>query len=180
MIFVRFTGLAIGMMVLMSVSIAYSSEGGKVLRKGLQPLIPTVSKLDIGKVAFFLRTKPEFHERLHARALDKLTKSGLYPIGSRKSAPGPPREPIATLTLTLKPEPLDEICPGKVLYETKLVLEEHVVIERNPEIRLLSITWSYAASRPAIRGPVTIEELETDLHQFLQEFIIAYKMGNPA
>ena len=136
--------------------------------------IPTTWKLDIRQVALVVVTKPEYTKRLHERAAKKFKEAGLK-IGEHLESS---REPAATLVLTLEPNSLESICPGKFLYDRKLEIEEYVIPERNDKLRVRALTWSLIGG-PTVTGDLTIEQLETDLDEYIYQFIIAYKFGNP-
>ena len=137
-------------------------------------MIPSVAGLEFDKVGFFVSGPPEYMDRLYARAMKQFTKAGL----SQPDQSRPTNDAIATLMLTLDTIPLDESCPGKVLYVQKLELWEKVIPARNSNISVPSVTWSYAMPIPIIVDRVSIEQLETDLDRHLFEFIRSYKMGN--
>lgn len=129
----------------------------------------TTANLDFSQVQFVVKAPPEFYQRLHARAIKKLRDAGIY-----KADPVAPR---ATLRLTLYPRPVDVRCQGKLLYEPSLALVEEVVTKRNPDMNIWADTW--LLTKPAhLIDPMPIEKIESDLDEFLNQFIGAYKMGN--
>lgn len=136
--------------------------------------IPTTWKLDIKKVELAVSTKPEYTKRLQERAAKKFKEAGLNIGEDLKSNHAPP----ATLRLTLLPNSLETICSGKVLYDRKLEIVEDVFPERNDELRMRVSTWSLIGG-PYVTDEVTIEKLEVDLDEYIHQFIIAYKFGNP-
>ena len=162
---------------------SYSQEPGKFIieTEGQPPLIliPTVAKLNFERVEFLLITSDEYYGRLNERALAQFAKAGLYPAGSRKSPAQKETQPVATLTLKLDPQPLDDVCKDKVLYQPSLKMEEYVTPERNPDLRARSVTWAVFNDGPPVRPSVSLEQLEEDLHVSLYQFILAYNMGNP-
>jgi hypothetical protein len=157
------------MVVVLTVSVAYADDKEGVHRIDLTRT--TVTKLDFSQVGFSVVTQTELHKRLYTRAIERLRKAGIY-----KSDPS---KTIATLSLKLNPEPLGKSCPGKVLYEPSLWLTELVIIKRNTELQTWATTWLMTAP-PRVTDPMSIEQLENDLDTYLEQFIIAYKMGNPA
>ena len=135
--------------------------------------VPITHGLDLNQVPLVVVAAPEFKEQLYDRAINLFAKAGL---------PLPPRNQPhsllrAALKLTLKTTPLGDTCPGKVLYEPSLALIEQVIVPRNSEV-MHDITWSTGTVSQA-RGPVAVDELETDLDEFIQTFITTYKQGNP-
>ncbi|MDC4225453.1 MAG: hypothetical protein MPW14_19335 [Candidatus Manganitrophus sp.] len=160
--------------LLLSVGESYFIGGGAIAKEG-RVLTPTVAELDFDTVRFNVDTQPEFRERLYERGIELLEKSGLYKNDHQREA----KEKVAILILTLNPFPLKEKSPGKVMYIRKIELIERVSIVRNPKITIPRSTWTYEDPIPSIRDTITIEQLETDLDQFLSEFIRAYKLGNP-
>ncbi len=142
---------ALTLSLLLCASSLYAQEPGKVLMEGYPPLIPTVAKLNFERVSFFLDTDPQYDDRLQERALAQFAKAGLYPAGSRKSPGQNEAEPVATLTLTLRPRPLDALCKDKVFYEPSLKMEEYVSPERYPDLRVLSVTWAFFKDGPPVR-----------------------------
>lgn len=159
---------------------SYSQEPGKIIIEGYPPLIPTVAKLNFESVEFFLKTRPEYEDRLKERALAQFAKAGLYPAGSRKSPAQKETQPVATLTLTLDPRSLDAVCKDKVFYEPSLKMEEYVNPERYPDLRVRSVTWAFFKDGPPVRPSISVGQLEEDLHDSLYQFILAYNMGNPS
>jgi hypothetical protein len=50
--------------------------------------------------------------------------------------------------------------------------------EHNRSITLRAVVWSLTGG-PAITGPVAVEQLESDLDTYIDEFIMSYRLGNP-
>jgi hypothetical protein len=142
-----------------------------------EKLVPTVTKLDFDKIRLLVDTQPQYIEQLMSLGVRKLTGAGLY-TKSRDTVSR--SEEIGFLKLILNPIPLGVECQEKVMYETRLELWEDVSPLRNQELRLQAVTWSYGISHPIMKDQVPLEQLESDLDQFLTEFIRAYRMGNPA
>lgn len=154
---------------------AISDDSGQVIQE--RKLIPTVENLNFDMVSFSLWTKHEFHERLYDRAIKKLSESGLYKKTRGAEASS---DKNIILKLILRPIPLEEACPEKVLYVKNLELIEEVVPKRNPKILIpFVVTWSYGLPTPYITDDVSIDQLEADLDALLNVFIMSYKMGNP-
>lgn len=139
-------------------------------------LVSSIAKLDFDKVDFWLVSDSEFRKRLSSLATEKLTSAGLY---TKPYQGVPSSERIAVLKMTLNSYPLSEDISRKVMYQRRLELWETVVPVRNPDLKIDSVTWSYGPSRPEIRDPITLPELEEDLDRYLSEFIRSYRMGNP-
>src|SRR3989338_2641782 len=102
-------------------------------------LVSSLTKLDFDKVDFWLDADPEFRKMLSVLAIEKLTAAGLYTKGHRRS---PPSERVAFLQLTLRSYPITDDKAGKVMYRRMLELWETVIPERNPELKIDSVTWS--------------------------------------
>jgi hypothetical protein len=156
-------------------------DGGIALSDSLKSIeaddmIPTTRGLNFDKITFLVLTEPRFRERLRLRAIGQLTKAGIY---NKKNEAILNSEKLGTLRLTLETRPLNEECTGKFMYKENLELWETVHPERNPSLRVHSVTWSYGLATPAVVDKVTIEQLEADLDKLIFEFIRAYKMGNP-
>ncbi|MDH5741677.1 MAG: hypothetical protein OEY77_15250 [Nitrospira sp.] len=126
-------------------------------------------KLDFSKVAFSVRTQPQFQVRLRDRALDRLRKHGLQPLDEFFKGPVQ-----AVLVLTIDPIPLTEACSGKVLYNTKLELEDDITIKRDSQITLQRVTWSFAPGHPAVLDTVSSEMLLADVDRYIDQFIVSY------
>jgi hypothetical protein len=87
-----------------------------------------------------------------------------------------PTPPIATLMLVLNPSPIDQACPGQVLYDPALTLTEPVLIPRNAAV-LNDTTWIMRAG-PQVRGAVEFAQLERDLDELIGQFITDYHIAN--
>ena len=65
----------------------------------------------------------------------------------------------------------------------ELRLEERVIPVRNVnkppgrQPRLLATTWLYHTPMPELRESISLEELEDHADKFIEQFIIAYKLG---
>lgn len=136
------------------------------------PYVQTTEGLDLNRVRFAISAPPEFTSQLVQRATALFAEAGLPPLRSDS----PPMPFIATLTLTLRPQPLADTCPGHVLYAPSLRLTEPVLIPRNSVI-IHDITW-LAHSGSQVRRSVTIADLERDLEEFLNQFITDYRATN--
>ena len=102
--------------LLLLIGIGYFEEAKSTTQE--ERMIPSVAGLEFDKVGFFVSVPPEYMDRLYARAMKQFTKAGL----SQPDQSRPTNDAIATLMLTLDTIPLDESCPGKVLYVQKLEL----------------------------------------------------------
>lgn len=128
--------------------------------------------LDINQIRFAISAPPEFTARLSGRATTLFAQAGL-PLPDSN---GPDRQFIATLTLSLNPQPLSDACPGQILYAPSLRLTEPVMIPRNSVI-INDVTW-LAHTGAQVREPVTVPELERDLDAFIHQFIADYRAAN--
>jgi hypothetical protein len=127
--------------------------------------VETTQGLNLNRVQLVILVPPEFTSRLSERATTIFAKAG-FPLSDSN---GPNRQFIATLTLSLNPQPLSDTCPGQVLYVPSLKLTEPVMIPRNSVI-MHDVTW-LAHTGAQVREPVTVAELERDLDAFIHQFI---------
>lgn len=134
--------------------------------------VQTTEGLDLNRVQFVISAPPEFTSRLSQRATALFAKAGLPPLRSDSS----PMPFIATLTLTLDPQPLRNSCPEHILYAPSLALAEPVIIPRNSVI-MNNVTW-LAHTGAQVRKSVTIADLERDLEEFIDQFIGDYRAAN--
>jgi hypothetical protein len=134
--------------------------------------VETTQGLNLNRVQLVILVPPEFTSRLSERATTLFADAGL-PLPDSN---GPDRQFIATLTLSLNPQPLSDTCPGQVLYVPSLKLTEPVMIPRNSVI-MHDVTW-LAHTGAQVREPVTVAELERDLDAFIHQFIADYRAAN--
>lgn len=104
---------------------------------------------------------------LRTRALEKLAQAGL-PV-----SPAQTGSSAVTLGIELLQHPLEDHCPGYVLYTRGLYLVEQVRIVRNPVISIWSDTWLRETMQ--IVPPVSLQQLESDQDALLQDFIRAVR-----
>lgn len=135
--------------------------------------VQTTQGLDLTRVHLVVVTPPEWHGQLTERATSLFEKAGLSLYQSNT----PSIPPIATLTLTLDPQPLDDTCPGKVLYVPSLSLIEPIIITRN-SVTLNDSTW-LAHSGAEVREPITLVQLQMHLDGFVHQFLTDYAAANP-
>lgn len=100
---------------------------------------------------------------LATRALHQLTDAGL-PVSLDQRGNGG-----AGLSLELIRRPIDDYCPGKILYEAGPYLVEQVLIKRNPQISIWSDTWT--RENLQIVPPRSVQQLESDQVGLLKQFI---------
>jgi hypothetical protein len=115
-----------------------------------------------------------FAHKLEARAVKRLTDSGLYKPAERllESSGG------SGLRLSFRPMPLSD-CPGKVLYEATIELLEEITIKRDPDRFVRTRTWH--TDRTGVMDKTAVmAAVESDLDSFIDEFIFLYKRSNPA
>lgn len=148
-------------------------EAGLAAEKGA-PLVNPVQfsilrKLDFSKVALRVRTQPQFEAAVRERALTRLREHDLKPVDH--SYHGPVE---AVLVLTIDPIPLEGVCAGKILYDTKLELEDDVSIRRDPHLVMQRVTWSYAPGHPDVVDKVSLESLLSDVDRYIRQFIASY------
>ena len=136
------------------------------------PYVQTTDGLDLNRVRFAISAPPEFTAQLAQRATALFAKAGLPPLQS--DSPHIPS--IATLTLTLDPQPLRSDCLGHLLYAPSLALTEPVLIPRNSVI-MDNVTW-LAHTGAQVRKSVTIADIEHDLEEFMYQFIADYRAAN--
>jgi len=132
----------------------------------------STEQLDLRQVPLIVVAPDKLKAVLHHRALTLFAEAGLPIPGSDLSQ----RPPSAVLTLTLDSRPIDDLCPGKVLYAPSLALTEPVTIPRiGSTIR--DTTWLIESDKE-VRGPVDDERITTDLDGFVRQFITDYKTAN--
>jgi len=136
------------------------------------PYVQTTEGLDLNRVRFAISAPPQFTSQLVQLATALFAKAGLPPLRSDS----PPMPSIATLTLTLDPQPLRSDCPGHLLYAPSLALTEPVLIPRNSVI-MDNVTW-LAHTGTQVRKSVTIADFERDLEEFINQFITDYRAAN--
>ena len=137
-------------------------------------MIPTIAGLDFTKVSFLLFVPREFRDRLRKRA-EKQLEAELGPRDMNA-------EPVGSLILKLNCKP--SVIADHEIFQcnSKLEFEERVVAVRNLEMEgnrpwAWATTWAYHATLSEIRETISIEELEADLDECIEEFIRAYKLG---
>jgi hypothetical protein len=140
-------------------------------------MVTVMKDLDFSKLHFVVYAQPEFRAILQARGREKLKQAGIYKGESTRPS-------NMSLVLNLRTYPTDEMpemgkgCAGKVIFQPHITFMEPVIIPRNQ----LQIEWTntWGVEQAAVvRDPVPIEELERTLDEYLDQFIMAYKMGNP-
>lgn len=136
------------------------------------PYVQATEGLDLNRVRFAISAPPEFISQLVQRVTALFAEAGLPPLRSDS----PPTPFIATLTLTLTPQPLSDACPGHVLYSPSLALTEPVIIPRNSAV-INDVTW-LAHTGAQVRRSVTVTDLERDLEEFINQFIADYRTTN--
>jgi len=108
------------------------------------------------------------HSRpLTTRALQQFSDAG------HSFSPGHGRNSPLTLGVELIQQPLEDRCPGKVLYESGLYLVEEVQLKRNPLVLIWSDTWLRETTQVVV--PRSPEQLESDQDALLRQFIDALK-----
>ena len=161
--------LALGVMALVTVTLYESTSGIAQYHD-----IPTTKDLNPSQVQLVVNTDPKFLKQFSILAIGELKKAGINVTGSGGASADKP----AKLLLTLKQEPLNDVCPGMVSYTASLALIEDVVIERSGEV-IKDSTWLGVQPPDTRRQSLTGEEMERDLHELIARFIINFKLGNP-
>ena len=106
-----------------------------------------------------------FSHALTVRALQQFNNAGLA------LSPGQHHNGQLTLGVELIQQPLEDRCPGKVLYESGLYLVEHIQLTRNQRVSIWSDTWLRETTQ--LVSPRSREQLESDQDALLQQFIHA-------
>lgn len=132
----------------------------------------STEQLDLRQVQLIVIAPDKLKAALHHRALTLFAEAGLPIPGSDSSQ----RPPSAILTLTLDPRPIDDLCPGKVLYAPSLALTEPVTVLRTGST-IRDTTWLIESDKE-VRGPVDNERIITDLDGFIRQFITDYTTAN--
>lgn len=134
--------------------------------------VPTTSGLNPAQVKLVVNADSKFQKTFTMLAMKDLERAGIYITPRDKAAV----DKLATLLLTIKQEPLHDVCPGGVSYTAHLALIEDVVIERSGQVVKHS-TWS-SSPDPQIRHPLSDREMEVDIHALIERFIVNFKLGN--
>lgn len=103
-----------------------------------------------------------FTQPLVTRALQQFGAAGFSVL------PGHSHNSQPTLGLELVQQPLQDRCPGKVLYESGLYLVEPVQLKRNPQVSIWSDTWLRETTH--LVSPRSLKQLESDQDALLQQF----------
>ena len=158
-------------------TLAYEYSPGRIAEippRG-EPMIPTITGLDFAKVRIVVFAAYAFIDKLQERAEKRLEAE----LGPRDMN----AEPVGSLIINLNCKP--RVIAGHEIFQCQSNLEfkERVIPVRNvkmpPESRIVApaTTWAYYAPMPDIRESISIEELEADLDECIEEFIRAYKLG---
>jgi hypothetical protein len=104
---------------------------------------------------------------------DQLLKAQLVPRVLFSEVKDP--QSAAKLVLTMEMQPLNDMCPGNVLYKSGLALREQVLIERNG-----LQTWadSWGSYRVEIRRALSQKEFDDDQQRLISQFINDYYVAN--
>jgi hypothetical protein len=133
------------------------------------PLFSILRKLDFSKVALRVRTQPQFEAALRDRALTRLKEHNLKPVEPTYQGPVE-----AVLILTIDRIPLEGVCSGKFLYDTKLELEDDISLRRDPHLVIQRVTWSFGPAPTSVVDKVSLESLLSDVDRCIHQFIVAY------
>jgi len=112
-------------------------------------------------------TAGRFSQSLTTQALQQFSDAGLALSPSRD------QHGQTTLGVELIQQPLEDRCPGKVLYESGLYLVEQIQLTRNPRISIWSDTWLRETT--LVVAPRSQEQLESDQDALLRQFIDSLK-----
>ncbi len=134
--------------------------------------LSSTEQLDLRQVQLIVIAPDKLKAALHNRAMTLFAEAGL-PIPGSQSSRTPPS---AVLTLTLDSRPIDDLCPGKVLYAPSLALTEPVTLPRTGST-IRNTTWLIETDKE-VRGPVDDERITTDLDAFIRQFITDYQTAN--
>ena len=151
--------------------LSYDLASGEVFTVNEEEVWGSLRGLSMDNVFFggWAKSYPEFKP-----TRDQLLKAELIPHDLYSEIKDP--KSAAKLILTIEVQSLDDMCPGKVLYETGLVLREEVLIERSG-IQTWADTWG--SYRVQIRPPLAQKELDEDQLQLVNRFIHEYQLANP-
>jgi hypothetical protein len=133
----------------------------------------TTQQLDLSQVTLVVAAPTELKEALRQRTLRHFQSAGLPLPGSGSPQAFRP----ATLTLALDPQPIGDLCPGKVLYAPSLTLTELVTIPRTDTV-IQDYTWLFGPDQQ-VRNPIAAEQIEKDLDGLIDQFITDYQAANP-
>lgn len=135
--------------------------------------LSTTEQLDLSQVTLEVVAPAELKEKLRQRTLRHFQSAGLPLPGSGSPYTVRP----AVLTLALDPQPLGNLCPGKVLYAPSLTLTEPVTIPRTGTV-IQDSTWLFETDRQ-VRDPISAEQMEKDLDGLINQFMTDYQTANP-
>ena len=150
----RAKALALGAMALVTVALY---ESATAIAQYYD--IPTTKDLNPAQGQFAVNTHPEFLKQFSTLAMRDLREAGINVTRSDDAS----ADKSAELLLTLKQEPLNDACPGRVSYTASLALIEDVVIKRSSEV-IKDSTWLGTQPPHVRRESLTREEMERDLH----------------
>lgn len=139
---------------------------------GVTAYLSTTEQLDLSQVTLELVAPEELKETLRQRTVRHFKSAGLPLPGSGS----PQAFRSTTLTLTLDPQPIGNLCPGKVLYAPALALTEPVTIQRTGAV-IQDSTWLFGGDRQ-VRDPIAAEQIEKDLDALINQFITDYQAAN--
>lgn len=132
----------------------------------------TLTGLHLGRISLLVLTSLEhgqYKEKFIQQTFNHFKNNGLAINAAGKSA--------ATLVLTLKAKKI-EGTSDREMYTSKLELLETVQLNRQKEILISAVTWSYGFSQPIIVNKITEEKMQSDLDHLVLQFIESYKMAN--
>ncbi len=130
----------------------------------------TTGDLDLSRVRLVVAAPPHLAALLQDRALMRFRQAGFRLAGLETAD-----APLATLTLTLNPQPI-AACPGMVLYAPSLTLTEPVAIARTGAV-YLDATW-IAGSDKEVAESIDSVRMEKDLDEFVSQFLTDYRAAN--
>ena len=140
-----------------------------------ESLVSTAHGLDFSQVHLVVDVQPEYERRLYKRVRTQLTQAGLIPKSATTYKQGE-----SVFRVTIRVNPAGELPCRLFFYTAKIEVQERVVTERTPRVRAWAVTWSIGTvDEPEVRTtPIAIEELEKDLDNLLDHFLLDYRYAN--
>ena len=138
-----------------------------------QDTIPLLTALELSGVRLVVNASPKHQKAFSRLAIDEFKRAGI--VISLKGNEALARQ-ASELMLSVRPKPIEDICPGKVLYAPSLTLNEDLIVSRPGEdITIKGSSWS-SFTPPHLRQPLTIQELEEEISELTERFAEHYRL----
>ena len=131
---------------------------------------PLIRDLNPSRVQVVVNSSSEFQKTFSDLAVGALKRAGID-IAAQDNKYSNKAKSVE-LILTVKPEPLSDICPGQVMYEPSIALVEEIIVPRANEV-IKGSTWA-SFQPPHIRQTLSRKELEQKISELIEGFIIKW------